>query len=59
MSRPANAIQQKKEQLREEADDRRQKFKEAKKELKGNPTLVEAVESLEDELDVIREAINL
>jgi len=59
MSKPKQAIQQQKQELRKEANDRRQKFKEAKNELKGNPTLIEAIESLEKELDVIREAISL
>lgn len=59
MSRPTQAIENRKKKLREKADNRRQEFSDAKEKLKGNPELIEAVEALEKELDAIREAINL
>jgi sugar-specific transcriptional regulator TrmB len=59
MSRPTNAIKERHNELIEEAEQRRKEFKQAKKQLKGNPELVQAIESLEGELDAIREALNL
>lgn len=59
MSKPTEAIQNRKQDLKDQADQRRQEFKDAKNKLKGKPELIEAVEALEGELDAIREAINL
>lgn len=50
---------QKRERLSQEVKNRRQEFEEAKEKLRGNPQLIEAIESLEGELDALREAVNL
>jgi len=50
---------QKRERLAEEVQQRRQEFEDAKEKLQGNPELVQAIESLEAELDAIKEALNL
>lgn len=59
MSKPTNAIENRRQELRERADNRREEFRQAKEKLQGNPELVEAIEALEGELDAIREALNL
>jgi len=50
---------QKRERLAKEVQQRRQEFEDAKDKLQGNPELVQAIESLEAELDALREAVNL
>jgi len=50
---------QKRERLAKEVQQRRQEFEDAKDKLQGNPELVQAIESLEGELDALREAVNL
>jgi len=50
---------EKRERLAEEVENRRKEFKDAKEKLSGNPQLIEAIESLEGELDAFREALNL
>jgi len=50
---------EKRERLSEQVKQRRKEFEDAKQKLQGNPELVQAIESLEGELDAIREALNL
>jgi len=50
---------EKRERLSEQVENRRKEFEQAKEKLQGNPELVQAIESLEGELDAIREALNL
>lgn len=59
MSKPTNAIKERQERLSEKVQQRRQEFEDAKEKLQGNPELVQAIESLEAELDAIKEALNL
>jgi len=59
MSRPDNAIRERRQEIRERVNERRKEFEDAKQKLKGNPELIEAVEALEGELDAIKEALSL
>jgi len=59
MSKPTNAIKQERQRLAEKVETRRKEFEDAKQKLQGNPELIQAIESLEGELDAIREALNL